>query len=107
LPPSHKDSLDLTIASHQELDYQLGMQAGATLVYTWSTGHSGNVLSGRFPDQHTARASQGRGAFVAQSSGWYHWRWKNPGGRSVTVHVKLSGTYELATMPTADMPYDK
>ncbi|HTW66428.1 MAG TPA: hypothetical protein VME17_17520 [Bryobacteraceae bacterium] len=107
LPPPHRDNLDLTVAPHQELDYRVGMQAGATLVYAWSTGSSGR-LSGRFPDQNVGQAaSYGHGAFLAQSSGWYHWRWKNPSGSPIAVHVKLNGYYELVTMPSSQMPYDK
>ena len=108
LPTPHKDAVDLTVAAHQELDYRLGMQAGATLVYTWSTGSGGRALSGTFPDQSLSRpASEGHGAFEARSSGWYHWKWQNPGAWAVKVHVKLNGYYEPAIMPPTQMPYDR
>lgn len=107
LPTPHKDDLDLTVAAHQEIDYRLGMQAGATLVYTWSTG-SGRALSGAFPDQSLSQpASEGHGAFEARSSGWYHWRWQNSGSWAVKVHVKLNGYYEPALIPPSQMPYDR
>jgi len=102
LPPFHKNSLDLTVRPHEELNYRVGMQAGATLVYAWSTGRRGEMLSAEFSGQKTSRAGEGHGAFEAQSTGWYHWRWKNESGNPITIHLKLSGYYEAASMP-----YDK
>ncbi len=102
LSPFRKDSLDLTVASHDELDYRVGMQAGATLVYAWSSTHGGEMLSCEFPGQKSSQAAEGHGAFEARSSGWYHWRWQNPGSKAITIHFRLSGYYELA-----GMPYDK
>jgi hypothetical protein len=96
LLPFRKNSLDLTVPAHQELDYGVGMQAGATVVYVWS---SGETLLCESPGQKTIRAAKARGAFQAQSSGWYHWRWRNQSGNAVKIHVKLSGYYELASMP--------
>jgi hypothetical protein len=103
LPPPHKKTLDLTVAPHQELDYRVGMQAGATLVYAWSAGRRA-TLSGKFPDQAVDHSRDGHGAFEAQSSGWYHWRWNNPSGDSIVVHLILTGYYELETVPPLDTP---
>jgi hypothetical protein len=102
LLPFRKDSLDLTVRAHEELNYRVGMQAGATLVYAWSTGNAGDALSSESPGQKTIRAAEAHGAFVAQSSGWYHWRWTNQSGKPIAMHLKLSGYYE-----EAGMPYDK
>jgi len=102
LLPFRKDSLDLTVRAHEELNYRVGMQAGATLVYAWSTGRGGEALSSESPGQKTSRRAEAHGAFEAQSSGWYHWRWKNESGNPLTIHFKLSGHYE-----TASLPYDK
>jgi hypothetical protein len=107
LLPFRKDSLDLTVPAGQELDYRVGMQSGATLVFAWSTrstgvwstGHGGETLSSESPGQKRSRLAEAHGAFVAQSSGWYHWRWKNPSGNTITIHFKLSGYYELASLP--------
>jgi len=96
LLPFRKNSLDLKVPAHQELDYRVGMQAGATLVYAWS---SGETLWSESPGQKGTRAAEAHGAFEAQSSGWYHWRWKNESGNPIKIHVKLSGYYELASMP--------
>ena len=96
LSPFRKNRLDLTIRAHEDLDYRVGMQAGATLVYAWSS-HA--TLWCEAPGQKGMRAAEAHGAFEAQSSGWYHWRWKNESGSPVTVHVKLNGYYELASMP--------
>jgi hypothetical protein len=103
LQPSRKDSLDLTVPAQGELNYQVGMQAGATLVYAWSATPRGETLSCEFAGQ-TSTASDAHSAFVAQSSGWYRWRWKNSNSRPVNIHLKLSGYYEPATIPAARMP---
>jgi hypothetical protein len=102
LLPFRKDSLDLTVRAHDELNYRVGMQAGATVVYAWSTGYAGEVLTSESPGQKTSRGAAAHGAFEAQSSGWYHWRWKNASADPITIHLKLSGYYEAASMP-----YDK
>jgi hypothetical protein len=102
LLPFRKDSLELTAGAHAELNYRVGMQAGATLVYAWSTSHGGEALWCESPGQKTIRAAEAHGAFEAQSSGWYRWRWKNQSGNPTTIHIKLSGYYEPASMP-----YDK
>jgi hypothetical protein len=102
LQPSRRDSLDLTVPSHGNLDYQVGMQAGATLVYAWSTAHRGDTLGYQFAGHETSDASEAHSAFVAQSSGWYRWRWKNQSSRAVTIHLKLSGYYETASIPPTE-----
>ena len=94
LQPFRKDSLDLTVGAQEELNYRVGMQAGASLVYAWSTGHSDEKLSCEFAGKEATADSGAHRAFVAQSSGWYRWRWKNRNSRPVTIHVKLSGYYE-------------
>ena len=104
LPPSRNDTLELVVASQGELNYKVGMQAGATLVYAWSAAPKGRTLSCQFAGHETTAASQAHSAFVAQSSGWYRWRWKNQSRRSVTIHLKLSGYYELATVPNVGVP---
>ncbi len=98
LAPFHKESFNLTVEPHQDLDYRVGMQAGATLVYAWSTP-SGETLSCELPGQKTTHGAEGHGAFEAQSSGWYRWRWKNESANPITIHVKLNGYYEAASMP--------
>ncbi len=111
LQPFRKDSFDLTVGAQQEANYRVGMQAGATLVYAWSTGQTwgrgGEPLFCEFAGHQTGSASEAHSAFVAQSSGWYRWRWKNQNSRAVTIHLKLSGYYEPAAVPPAGMPYDR
>jgi hypothetical protein len=94
--PFRKDSFDLRVPAHEELNYRVGMQADATLVYAWS---SGETLLCDAPGGKTSRAADGHGAFLAESSGWYRWRWKNESGNTVAIHVKLSGYYEPASLP--------
>jgi hypothetical protein len=105
LQPFRKDGIDLKVAANGETEYRVGMQAGASLVYAWTAG--GQTVSCQFADQKPGRAGEAHGAFVAQSSGWYRWRWTNPTGTPISIHLKLSGYYEPAAMPAAGMPYDR
>jgi hypothetical protein len=108
LQPFRKDSLDLRVGARQELNYRVGMQAGATLIYAWSTGYgrAGEALVCEFAGRQI-EASEAHSGFVAQSAGWYRWRWKNQNSHSVTIHFKLSGAYEPESVPPVSMPYDK
>ncbi len=103
LQPYRQDSVDLTVASQGELSYRVGMQAGATLVYAWSTGNSRDTLSYDFAGQPMSIAAAAHKAFVAQSSGWYRWHWKNPAPRPVIVHFKLRGYYDPPAPGPADL----
>jgi hypothetical protein len=100
LQPIRKDGIDLKVDAHGELQYRIAMQAGATLVYSWTA--SRGAVSYQFADQNPGRATDAHGAFVAQSSGWYRWRWTNTAGNTVTIHLKLNGYYE-----PAGIPYDR
>jgi hypothetical protein len=103
--PFRKDSLDLALAANGELQYRIAMQAGATLVYSWTAGRG--TVSYQFADQKPGKAGEAHGAFVAQSSGWYRWRWNNPTGDKITIHLQLGGYYEPPVVPSASMPYDR
>jgi hypothetical protein len=92
-----KDSFDLPLAANGELEYRVAMQAGATLVFSWTASHG--MVSCQFANQNPLTANASHSAFEAQSSGWYRWRWKNPNGSRVTIHLKLNGYYEPARMP--------
>jgi hypothetical protein len=100
LQPFRKDGVDLTVEAGRDRQYRIAMQAGATLVYSWST--SRGDVSYQFADQHPGHGTEAHGAFVAQSSGWYRWHWNNPNGYPVTIHINLRGYYE-----PAGMPYDR
>jgi hypothetical protein len=97
LQPFRKDSIDLTVAGRGEMQYRIAMREGATLVYAWSA--SGGPLRCEFANQRPDEARSNHGAFVAQSSGWYRWRWSNPGGNAAVIHLKLSGYYERPVVP--------
>jgi hypothetical protein len=97
LQPFRKDSLDLKIEAQGEVQYRIAMQAGATLVYSWAANRG--TVSYQFADQSPGRGGEAHGAFVAQSSGWYRWRWSNAAANPVTIHLKLSGYYEPPSMP--------
>jgi hypothetical protein len=100
LQPLRNDSFDLPLAANGELEYRVAMQAGATLVFSWTASHG--MVSCVFANQNLLTANESHSAFEAQSPGWYRWRWKNPNGTPVTIHLKLNGYYE-----PAGMPYDR
>lgn len=91
--------MDLTVDPQRELSYEVGMQAGATLVYAWSAAPRGQGLSCEFAGRRTEGVSEAHSALIAQSSGWYRWHWKNPSSRPVNIHLKLSGYYEPGAVP--------
>ena len=111
LQPFHKDTVDVTVAARGEASYRVGMHAGATLVYAWSTGRKGEALDCEFGGRQAHGVSETHSAFIAQSSGWYRWRWRNGSGRPVTVRLKLNGYYAPDAVPVPgfapDMPYDR
>jgi hypothetical protein len=100
LQPFRKDSLDLTLAANGEVEYRVAMQSGATLVFSWTA--SRGTVSCQFANQNPVNTGESHGGFVAQSSGWYRWRWRNQTGNATTIHLKLNGYYE-----PAGMPYDR
>ena len=93
LQPFRKDNIDLTVAPQAVGTYKVGMKEGASMLYAWSTSPA-EMLDSKFADRPANIAAEEHNAFVAQSSGWYRWNWKNTSSRSVTVHLKLSGYYE-------------
>jgi hypothetical protein len=97
--------MDFKLNAGGELQYRVAMEAGATLVYSWSANRG--PVSCQFADQSPIRAEEAHGAFVAQSSGFYRWHWSNPVQGPVTIHLKLSGYYEPTVLPPAGMPYDR
>ena len=103
LQPSRSDTVDLTVDPQRELSYEVGMQAGATLVYSWSASPRAEGLSCEFAGRRLEGVSDAHSAFVAQSSGWYRWHWKNPGSRPVYIHLKLSGYYEPGIVPVSPL----
>jgi hypothetical protein len=105
LQPYRKDSLELALAANGEQQYRIAMQAGAALVYSWTAGQ--RTVSYQFANQKPGKAGEAHGAFVAQSSGWYRWRWNNPTGDPITIRLKLAGYYEPGVMPPVSMPYDR
>jgi hypothetical protein len=92
LQPFRKDHLDLKLDGGGEVQYRIAMQEGATLVYSWTA--SRGPVSCEFADQKPVPASEAHGAFVAQSSGWYRWHWRNQTDHPVSIALKLSGYYE-------------
>jgi len=98
--PLREDRFDLPLAANGVVEYRVAMQAGATLVFSWTASHG--MVSCQFANQNPLTADGSHSAFEAQSSGWYRWRWKNPNGSAVTIHLKLNGYYE-----PAGMPYDR
>ncbi|HEX5228913.1 MAG TPA: hypothetical protein VFW44_14440 [Bryobacteraceae bacterium] len=99
LKPFRKDMVEVTVPSQADRNYEVGMQAGATLVYSWSTGSRGETVACQFAGRESAGISEAHSAFVAQSAGWYRWRWRNQNRRPVTIHLKLSGFYEPGILP--------
>ena len=92
---------------HPELDATLRYPVSKWISTrgSWTAGR--RTVSYQFANQKPGKAGEAHGAFVAQSSGWYRWRWNNPTGDTITIHLQLGGYYEPPVVPSASMPYDR
>jgi hypothetical protein len=103
LPPDEKN----------ELEYKVKMKPGATLIYSWNVsgdeahpewfyydfhGESRPVAEGTKATVMEYRQATGlvsNGALVAPFEGVHGWYFQNQSDKPLTVHLKMSGFYEL------------
>lgn len=104
LPPDGDES---------ELEYKVKMRPGGTLTYSWNVSGDGTQPDWFYFDFHgelVALTQDGKttvmeykqatglhssGALVAPFEGVHGWYFQNQSDKPVTVHLKLSGFYEL------------
>ena len=106
------DSIDIPLPPDGELEYKVQMKPGDSLVYSWDVegfenqewfyydfhgetwpraeGEKANIAE---YEQKTGVKSSG--SLIAPFEGVHGWYLQNQGGKPVTVHLKMSGFYQL------------
>lgn len=109
------DEIDIPLAAaadeqgRDELEYKVRMRSGQALVYSWTVPEVGNPAEFYFDfhgesvgqpkaqviEYRQATGVRSNGALVAPMDGIHGWYLQNQSSKPVTVHLKLSGFYEL------------
>ena len=105
LQPFRKDGLDLTVDAHGELQYRIAMQAGATLVYSWTASRGrGARINSRIkirvaPPKRTALSSPILGLVPLAM--------EQPGRQSGHDSPEAERVLRTGNHAPASMPYDR
>jgi hypothetical protein len=108
------DSIDIPLNSGDEpigneLEYKVNMKAGGSVVYSWSVpgitnpeefyydfhGESRTTPEVKVVEYLQATGTSSNGMLIAPMEGVHGWYLQNQSVGPVTVHLKLSGFYEL------------
>lgn len=113
------DTIDIPLAEsgdadqRDQLEWKVRMQAGDTLVYSWTVEAPADQFYFDFhgesdpnPDIKLATYKKGygidsNGSMIAQFDGIHGWYVQNQSDKPVVLHLKLSGFYELRPNPSA------
>jgi hypothetical protein len=103
---SHKvDAIRLELGPYEYVEYKYRLEAGATMVYSWSADaeliHDFHADPDGAPpaepvsfDKRNRRT--GHGVLTAPFAGIHGWYWENPGAERVTVSLVSAGFYSSA-----------
>jgi hypothetical protein len=105
------DTIDIPLEAFGELEYKLGLNEGAAIVYEWNVleisdpkllyaefhGHTERVGAAPGTLMFYRKASGGseRGALVAPFSGIHGWYLKNETDDAIVVRLNVAGFYDL------------
>jgi hypothetical protein len=106
------DSIDIALPPDGELEYKVQMKSGDSLVYSWDVEGFENRewfyydFHGETwprPEGEKAKIAEyeqktgvnSSGSLIAPFEGVHGWYLQNQGGKPVTVHLKMSGFYQL------------
>jgi len=109
--PFRTDTIDIPLKAAEqtgsELEYKVQMQAGQTLVYSWSVDAPPEEFYTDFHSEmrpapketvisHKADVGvSANGSLVAPFQGIHGWYFQNQSLKPVVVHLKISGFYDL------------
>lgn len=109
--PFRTDTIDIPLKAAEqtgsELEYKVQMQAGQTLVYSWSVDAPPEEFYTDFHSEmrpapketvisHKADVGiSANGSLVAPFGGIHGWYFQNQSLKPVVVHLKISGFYDL------------
>ena len=104
------DVIDIPLGTGGELEYKLGLNEGASIVYQWDAvdlkvpeslyaefhGHTEPINNvGDLMFYRKASGDIERGTLVAPFTGIHGWYLRNDGDEAVVVRLKVAGFYEL------------
>jgi hypothetical protein len=104
------DVIDIPLEPFGELEYKLGLSAGASMVYEWNAvdvddpealysefhGHTEPVGGkGDLMYYRKATGLSERGSLVAPFTGIHGWYLRNDGDQPIVVRLEVAGFYEL------------
>ena len=104
--PFQHETIELTIAPGQWVEYKYRLDKGESLLYAWKTSGPVNLDFHAEPDGGPAGYAQSyevkkavtaeSGTMVAPFSGIHGWYWQNTTDQDVTVMLTSSGFYNIA-----------
>ena len=107
--PFRTDTIDIPLKAEGEIEYKVKMKAGQTLIYSWSVAAPPEEFYSDFHSQEWPQKGPkevvvshkvgvgvgGNGAMTAPFDGIHGWYLQNQSEKPVTVHLKISGFYDL------------
>lgn len=116
--PLRSDTVAITLAAGgqrglDEQEWKVRMQAGQTLVYSWTVTTPPEEFFADFHGQSYAKpkpvvqsyqagiASASHGTLTAPFDGIHGWFFQNQSAAPVVVHLQLSGFYTMRAQPSA------
>lgn len=101
------DDVVVSILPYGDLEYQVRMDAGGTLVYSWKSKtaldfdfHGESVADpGTAVSFTVGRAPEASGSLVAPFKGRHGWYWQNMTAERVIIQLKMAGFYQLSEPP--------
>jgi hypothetical protein len=97
------DSVDLTLLPGEDYEYKVRMKEGGTLLYSWKADGPYEFDFHGEPDKDpdhavsymTGNSGESHGSLIAPFQGIHGWYWKNNSQKSMDIHLKMAGQYEL------------
>jgi hypothetical protein len=112
--PFHEETVALTIAPHEFVEYKYRLDKGQALLYSWSATSAVDYELHAEPDsaprgyaesyEKRPNTQQASGTLSAPFSGIHGWYWENTGDQPVTVTLKSAGFYSMSHEFRKDMP---
>lgn len=112
--PYRTDTFEIPLAVSEEegdeVEYQVRMKAGETVVYAWSVEAPADEFYSDFHGNSDAKSplrvvsykegfvAGAQGALIAPFDGLHGWLFKNESPKPVTVKLTLAGFYELRSI---------
>lgn len=105
-PDLRDDQFRVELRPFEGVEYKYRMEKGATMVYAWRAsakvkyefhGEPDGAPAKYFESYDKSENVEGRGMFIAPTTGIHGWYWKNPGVGRVTITLTSTGFYGTAT----------